>query len=270
MTWGSQTDGDGRRRWRRDSRASSHAIGFLLLLGLSLSTIAGGAYYGLAGLQDASSGAPAKTAESSLATVRGDFYSLADGSPYRSTPIELYESSVRYGDTVEIRVSASSPSQSLGTQQYEFRPIIIESAGNQYIYSGGVVLRATEDGAYLKTGPRFRIDDEDAYLPVFAMSVADPDREVSVNDRGTAQLAMYKRDSSLTRFEPTDGSGNEETATVTIEVRTPRAEAWASYFRDNPDYSSVSVGPNGKTVTAEFATKHLYLREVTVETKFDD
>jgi hypothetical protein len=263
----SRTDDDGHRGGR--NRAQSHAVGFIILLGLSIAVVGGGAYYGLSGLQEASAGAPAKTAESSLSTLRGDFYDLDGGAPYRATPVEIYDGTLHYGDPVRIRVSATAPSESMGVKTFEFRPIIIEAAGNSYIYSGGSVLRATEDGAFLKTGPKFRIDSEDAYIPLFEMTAANPDREVAIGSRGTVSMALYKSDTELTKFEPTDGSGTPETATVTIVVETPRADAWALYFREHSDFQSVSVSASGDRVTAEFETKRLYLRRITTETRID-
>jgi hypothetical protein len=260
---------NGCRSRRRQDRGQSHAIGFVLVLTIGLGTIAGGAYYGLQGLQDASSAAPAETAEASLATVQNDYYELSSGSPYRSMNVELYDAQLYYGPPIKMSVKAQSNSGNLPRKQVEFRPLIIESSENYYIFSGGAIIRSTGDGAYIKEGPRFRIDDTDAYLPLFESSTSNPNARAAVSGSQTVPVSAYKSDSTFTAFEPSDGAGNPETIAVEIRVKSPRANAWATYFTEDSRFSNPQVKNGGTEVTAEFQTKHLYVRTTTVETELN-
>ena len=252
---------------RRD-RAQSGVLGFILFFAIITTLVGAGAFFGISSLDKVSSSDGQAAAKSSMLQVRGDMYDLASGVPFRTTELELFDSTVEYGDPITISISATSSNGTMETQIIKPRPIVYNINDVQYVYVSGAVFLQQDHGAVIKEGPSFRIDQEQAIIPLINTTHHDGPPVLSYAGDGTGYVVGHKWDSNVTRFEPSEG-GDPVTATATMTVKTPRTKMWRKWFENNPRFSNVQVDDAQNTVSAEFQTKRLFIKTVDVRVKFD-
>ncbi|MDS0243149.1 MULTISPECIES: hypothetical protein [unclassified Haloferax] len=252
---------------RRD-RAQSNVLAFILFFGLITTFVGAGAFFGISSLDQVSGSNGQAAAQSSMMQIRGDMYDLSSGAPLRTTELELLDSTVKYEDPITISISATSSNGTMETQVVKPRPIVYHINDVQYVYVSGAVFLQQDDGAVMKEGPSFRVDQEQAIIPLINTTHHDGPPTLSYAGDGTGYVVSHKWESNVTRYEPQE-DGDPITATATMTVKTPRTKMWSKWFENNPRFSNVQVDNAQNTVSADFQTKRLFIKIVDVRVKFD-
>lgn len=252
---------------RRD-RAQSNVVGFILFFGIITAFVGAGAFFGISSLDQVTNSDGQAAAQSSMLQVRGDMYDLASGAPLRTTELELLDSNVEYGEPIMISISATSSNGSMSTLVVKPTPIVYNINDVRYVYVSGAVFLQQDHGAVMKEGPSFRIDQEQAIIPLINTTHHDGPPALSYAGDGTGYVISHKWESNVTRFEPQDGS-DPITATAKMTVKTPRTKMWVKWFENNPHFSNVQADDAQNTVSAQFQTRRLFIKIVDARVKFD-
>ena len=253
-----------------NDRGQSQVLGFLLVTAMILAGSVIGGIIGIDTLQQATSGEPIHAAESSMNNVQADLYDLSGGAPHRSTDVEITDGQLKYGKEVTITVEATSSNATMSTQVIKPDSLIYDTGSAEVIVVGGAVFLQQDGGVIMKSEPSFRIDQEQAIVPLLNTTHQDGPSSLAIGGDGTAYVVSYNWDTTTERFEPTDADGNPIVANVTITIESPRAGEWADYFRDDGRFSNVSYDEATDTVSASFETKRVFVRTTESHIRYDN
>lgn len=250
-----------------DTRAVSEVISFLLLFAVLIGVSITGAVFGIESLEEASEGDDIHAAEGAMGAVRADLYDLSNGAVYRTTEIKLHSGALRYGNSINITITASTGGESELVHSVRPQPIVYDLGPVDVVYVAGAVLLDQPDGGTVKTGPSLKIGSEQAIVPLVNTSYAAG--PTGIGGSGIGYVVGYRSDETVRRYEPLDADGNPVEATITIEVETPRTKQWRLYFDSSPNFENVVVDETRVTVFAEFRTQRLFIKSTNVEVRFD-
>ena len=247
----------------RDRRGVSETVGFVLVFSLVMLTVGTVLTVGYAGLQDARDAERVNNAERAFDVLANNIEDItARGAPSRGTEIRLAEASMGPGEPTVINVSGfaggtpqfSTGNDSLGT-------IVYEADGTKIRYAAGAVTRVQGDGSTLLGDPNYLISEDRVIIPIV---------ELTVQDRTIAgsRTVLVRADRNLHDVEV----DQENIDRLTVNLTTPGAGAWQTYFErqgmscDRPD------GDDGSRLTCEIddgETRSVQLVRFTIEVTFD-
>lgn len=254
----------------QNERAASEALGFILIIAIiSFGSVIGGVI-GMEQLAQSTQGQPIQAAETGMTNVQSDLYDLSQGAPHRTTEVELTDGQLKYGNEVTITVEATSSNGTMNTQVIEYQPLIYDTGRAKLIVSGGAVFLQQGDGVVMKSEPKYRIDSEQAIIPLLNTTHQDGPSSLGVGGDGSLVIAAYNWETTTERFEPKDTDGNPLVASVTITIESPRTGEWAEYYREDSRFTDVTYDEATNTVSASFETKNVFVRTTEAHIRFDN
>jgi hypothetical protein len=222
---------------RRDDRAVSDTISFVLVFALIVSGVGLVTVFGMSSLADVKGGANADAAERGFVTLAENVDELEGSrSPVRTGDLSLADASlaVTTGPSLAVDVGGSSVSETVQVGGLEYR------TGDTVVsYVGGGVFRTQDGGTAVVSSPSVRCTADHATVSVVRLTALDA---TSVGG-GTAQVGVVRDDSALV-FPRTRAP--QTVTNVSVTTADPR---WHRYFESQPSWTA--TGPDTYTCSTD-------------------
>jgi hypothetical protein len=236
-------------------RAVSDTIGFVLVFGLIVATVAVVYVGGFEALTAARESQQLSNTERAFDVLDANIEDLAiRGAPRRTTELRLAEGSLSFGSAVTFNVTAGGENFYAAT----IRPIVYEADnGDRIVYANGAAFRDYGDRAVMFDTPRVA-NGSRAFLPLV------------VTRAQSANVSTFDSRRLLVR---TTVNGREvrefDTTGVELVVTSPRAGAWERYLEDELDANCAGPadGVSG-SVTCPLDADSVYVQAIGVNVAF--
>ncbi|WP_232688390.1 DUF7289 family protein [Halobacterium zhouii] len=239
----------------RLGRALSDVLGFVLIFGIVVSTVAVVYVGGFDALTEARDVQRFDNAERAFDVLDANVEDLAlRGAPSRATEIRLADASIGFGPPVSFNVTTESGRW----YQRSIRPIVYRTDdGSELVYANGALFRQYGDRAVMFDPPRI-ITGNRTLIPL----VATDDASSGVSALDTRRLLVRTQVSgrNVARFE---------NAKANLTITSPRASAWERYLED--DVGLTCTGPEDGVsgeVTCRLPPGDVYIQDVSVAVSF--
>jgi len=205
-------------------RAASEVLGFALVFGMVVTSVAIVSVSGLGTLQDVRDAEQMNNAERAFDVLSDNMADLHQrGAPSRATEISLGNAQLYTAENVTINVTAvGDTGVDNRSVERSVRPVVYD--GNQdrkLIYEGGAVFRTSRDGGLVIGEPPMVFRDDRVLTPV-VQTRTDSIRSVG----GSTVLVRANRQSSEVNISAADSRYTD----VSVNVTSPRWELWQEYF----------------------------------------
>lgn len=241
-----------------DRRGQSEAVGFALVFGMIVATIALVSVAGYGGLQDARDAREVDNAERAFAVLGDNVDDVArHGAPSRATELKLAGAEVYLGDPVTFNVTGHATG-SAATFGYErsVRPVVYDAdAGSRLVYTAGAVIREDRGGTIVTQRPNLVLNRR---RTTFQLVQTRPslDTTRSVGGTSTVLVRTGRADAEVLRANATEYD-------LTLTVTSPRADAWERYLDGMADVTCTR--PSSRTVSCTLTTDRVYVSVVRVD-----
>lgn len=230
-------------------RAVSDVLGYILIFSLILSSVAivtVGGYNSLNSVRDAERFDNAQRVFDVMDANVDDH--LETGVRSRGTEIRLADARIGFGESVVFNLTV----EGYGSNQTSVDPLLYtQSSDRKIAYSGGATVRADRGGSILSDGPPFRFGEKT--IVTFVETRA---RDSGISGSGRVLVRTELAAESVHTYT---GSGPYN---VTLNVTTPRTDAWEHWFESETGKECTVVG---NTVSCPFETESLYVRTVAID-----
>ncbi len=224
---------------RRDERAVTDVIGFVLVFGLVATTVAIISVNGLGTLQDSRNAEQVNNAERAFDVLDDNMADVyQEGAPHRATEISLVKAQLNTATVARMNVTAKNTSsgnwETISTVQAQ--PIVwttTQGRETEIAYSFGAVVRAQREGGVVLNEPPLVLEDDKMFLSIVKTQTNEPKSlsGTTIRVRGSqARSASQVLDGELSSFDR-----------LRINVTTPRAGIWQRYFEQKPMTRSCSI-----------------------------
>lgn len=241
--------------WRRCRRGVSDVLGFAVVFGVVVASIALVYTVGTAALADVRHAHAMDNTERAFDIVGENVADLhRNDAPGRATELQLAGGQLALSESTTITVT--------NTTEIEGRPVSADAVSTpiEYTnresglyYAGGAVIRTHRGTAVMVDEPPFEFGRERVVLTLVETIQAGGSE--SVGGTGSVHVSTQNEGSSIERIV-------DEEVTVEVAVTSPRYRAWARYFERQP--GSVTVDEAANTVTYSVETDALYVRRIRV------
>lgn len=224
----------GKRGFGADRRGLSDVLGYIVVFSLIITSVLLVTAGGLSTIEDARDTEQVENAERAFDVVAESFAAIYErNAPSRATEIDLGDGDIIYGSNVSITVEGDD--RELVSRQ--LRPIEMRVTDDRsLIYEGGAVFRQTGGGVSVVEDPPILVESDRAHVPV-VQTTAD-----ALESAGSTTI-LLRGVSTRRSVEAADESFSD----LTIEVASPRYEAWESHLSENPALTC-GVSPDTETV----------------------
>lgn len=245
--------------WPPDERAVSELIGFVLIFGLIISTVAVVSVAGFGSLSDRQTAEQVNNVERAFEVLSNNIRDLTvHQDTERATEVRLAEGqlttdeplSIRFGvteaDTTELNDTTTPVAFTDQNVTDSTDPIVYHVESQQVIVELGGVLRTREDQSIVTVEPDISLDPESETIRLSYPSTVIRGSEGSIGAPTTVRIETER----ATR--PTVETFDIGTGRFAIELSGERAELWAAYF-DDIDGLTVVTGDSRAVVYADSA-----------------
>lgn len=227
----------------RDRRGVSETVGFVLVFSLVLLTVGAVFTVGYGGLQDVRDAERVNNAQRAFDVLASNVRDItAHGAPSRGTEIRLAEASIGPGTPPSLNVSGydSGGTLQFSTGNDSLGAVVYEADGTKIRYAAGAVTRVQPGGSVMLVEPNFVISERRVVLPVV---------ELTVEQRNIAgsRTVLVRMERQLRDTEIDEGTIDR----LVIDITTPAADAWESYFESQGMDCTRPGGDDGQQVTCE-------------------
>lgn len=211
-----------------DRRGVSEAISFVLVFSLVISTVGIVYTVGYGDLRNARDAEQVNNVERAFTLLAENVDELAARSaPSRGTEIRLQGGTLSSGQPMYINVSGDydtgsvDPDKDFTTTDVAASPITYRApSGTTITYVHGAVIRSQSRGSFFVREPSFVLDDDRALFPLVSMRSS----EGAVGGQTTVLVRTQNDLSDVIT------SRTETYDEVTVNVTSPHASLWRSYF----------------------------------------
>lgn len=233
-------------------RGQSELVGFLLVFGVVVLTIALVVVTGFVGLDGAKDFQRTTNAERAFTGLADDVDDVArGGAPSRSTEIRIADGRLSL-EPAETRIEITAVDGNSTAVTVETHPVVYDSGtGTTVTYRSGALVRRDGDAAVMYREPDFVLTQERVILPVVetAQEGGGP-----VGGTGAVDVRTVHAGEDVVIWD-------RPVAKVMLNVSTPNAGAWERYFEaasgDGPvtnverdgEFVEVTLEPDRATVT---------------------
>jgi len=233
-------------------RAVSDTIGFVLVFGLVVSTVAVVYVGGFDVLADARDTQQFSNTERALDVLDSNVEDLAvRGAPRRTTEVLLANGELSFGPAVTFNVTANSTNYYSAT----IRPVVYRASdGDELVYANGALFRQYGDDAVMFDEPRFAAGNRT--LVPYVVTNADSDN-VSANDARRLLVRTTVTGREVREFE---------NGTADLVVTSPRADAWERYLE--PELNVSCTRPSADRVRCPLDADTVYVQAIGVDVAF--
>lgn len=242
-------------------RAQSEVLGFVVVFGivvLAVGLVTATGYAGLEHTREAEQVDNAAVAFDVLAANADEL--VRSGAPSRSVEVKLADAQLSTADPVLVRVTATSVADPNRTATFDIepRPLVYDArTGTSIVYTSGAVLRADPGGTVMLREPSWRLSNERTVLAVVETRSSRPQY---VGGSRRVHIRLVRSETPLLVAETTPYN-------VTIEVVSPRADAWERYLRAaHPDADCTRV--DADTVRCAVTTERVHVVAVRTDVTF--
>ncbi|MGB9963531.1 DUF7289 family protein [Halobacterium hubeiense] len=232
-----------------DGRAVSDTLGFVLVFGIIVSTVAVVYVGGFDALTSARDAQQFENTERAFEVLDANVEDLAvRGAPSRTTELSLTDGRLGFGEEVTFNVSTADS----GYYEATIRPLVYRADdGDRIVFSNGALFRQYGENAVLFGEPRVTTGDR-TLVPLVDTRAASSGVSTDDTRRVLVQTEVDTRD--VSRFR----------AATNLTVESPRAAAWEQYLTE--DVGATCEGPSdGRTGEVECALDDdVYVQAVSV------
>lgn len=237
------------------NRAVSDVIGFVLVFGLVVSTVAVVYVGGFSALQDARDYQRFSNTERAFDVLDSNVEDVAiRGAPRRNTELLLSDATLAFGAPVTFNVTDDAGDYYSTT----FRPIVYRGTdGPTLVYSNGALFRQYDDAAIMFDEPRFAAGDRSVVPYVVTRANSE---NASTDDTRRLLVRATENGREVRTFD----SDN-----LSLNVTSPRAAAWERYLEAEfgVDCSGPADGVAG-SVSCPLDDNDVYVQTVVVDVAF--
>ena len=245
-------------------RALSDTLGFVLIFGIVVSTVAVvyvGGFDALTGARDTQR---FDNAERAFDVLDGNIEDLTvRGAPSRATEIRLAEASLEFGPPVSFNVTVYEPGNVSGGPidwyQRTMRPVVYRTGdGSELVYANGALFRQYGDRAVMFDTPRIVVGDEETLIPL--VTTDDESGNISTFDTRRLLVRTAVRARNVGQFE---------NVTANFTITSPRAAAWQRHLEDDVGFECTGPreGVTGE-VECRLPSDDVYVQDVAVAVSF--
>ncbi|WP_138005353.1 DUF7289 family protein [Halalkalirubrum salinum] len=250
-----------RARWVSDDRAVSELIGFILIFGLIISTVAVVSVAGFGSLSDRQTAEQVNNVERAFSVLADNIDDLTTHQDTeRATEVRLAEGQLTTGEPLTVRFgvteeNATELNNSVrnNTEPVNFTaqnesdtidPIVYEIDSQQVIVELGGVLRTRGEQSTVAVEPDFSVDPESGTIRLSYPSTVIRGSGESIGAPTTVRIETER--ATRPTVETFDiGSGR-----FAMELSGERAELWAAYF-ETVDGLTVVTGESRAVIYAD-------------------
>jgi hypothetical protein len=218
-----------------DERAVSDILGYVIIFSIVITSVFVVAS-GFGVLDDVRDAERVKNAERAFDVMAENMAAIYErDAPSRSTEIDLGDSEIFYGSNVSITISGD------GTEfaAYQIRPVEMRVTSDQsLVYEGGAVFRQQRDSAFMTREPPFFISERRVHVPVVQTTAP------ALESAGSTTVLVR---GESTRRAVLESDTEDSYDRVTIEISSPRFEAWEEYLEEEP--ATTCTTPATETVS---------------------
>jgi len=212
-----------------NERAVSEVIGFALVFGLIVSTVAIVSVVGFDELEDTRDQEELNNAERAFDVLADNMADIHDsGAPSRATEMNLQSAQLQTGSSININITILNSSGIESVNEYTVDPIVFSGDEADIVYSAGAVFRDSPDGGVVIKKPPLEIKKERVIMSIVQLQ---NDGDVMSTSGGTARIRAVNtgRRSILTLT----GSPPSKKRMV-INITSPRSNLWGEYLESQP------------------------------------
>ena len=251
----------GGRSTGADDRGLSEVLGFALVFALVVSTVLLVSLIGFGALEETRDAEELNNAERAFDVLADNMADIHEGgAPSRATEISLQTAQLQVGDPIMMNVTAINESGGSEVNQYPIDPIVFESGDSEVVYAGGATFRTQGEGGLMIAEPPLVNESDNLLLPI-----------VQTRHRGdiTSTSGQTVRVRAVNQQRrPVPGFSEDPTShqSIIINVTSPRAGLWETYFSDRQEMSCVTPRENNLRCTIDdpesvFLTRTLIIYE---------
>jgi len=219
-------------------RALSEVLGYMFVFTIILTTVAVVFGIGLSGLQDTRNYERVNNAQRAMDVLADNIEDVVQrGAPSRATEIKLTDATFEASSSTTITVTvvnASNTSQSFSPPSYELQTLAYDSeTGSAVVYEAGAVFRESGDSTTVVRPPSLILSPERVVVPI-----VQPVGATSLSSSGSQTILIR----SELESKQLAVSEQRSTYDVTLEIETPRADAWETSIETSTEASCTSSG----------------------------
>lgn len=243
---------------RTDGRAVSDIVGFAVVFGIAVLSIALIYTVGIAALNDLQHSEAMNNADRAFDIVADNMADIHhNGAPARSTELEFPGGQMTVTGQVTINVvvpNASVPNATSVT------PVSYRRRETGFHYVSGAVIRTDRGQSVFVREPPFRFGGDRTVIS-FVSTNARGDT-ASAGGKGSVQLSA-RRDPPGSRTRTGTVTNGSDDVTFEIHLTSPRFRVWKRYF-EREGLAHVETDAANNTVVFEHTTGELHVRETNV------
>lgn len=211
-----------------DERAVSEVIGFALVFGLVVSTVAIVSIVGFDELADTRDQEELNNAERAFDVLDDNMADIHESGAYsRATEMNLQSARLQVGQSVTINVTGVNQSGVLFVNTFTSQPIVYASGDARLVYSGGAVFRTENGNGLLVNDPPFLIDSGRVVIPVVQLQhsgtvTSTSGSTVRIRAENSQRQPIRGFAESPTRYER---------IIINITAPSPRSGLWMDYLQ---------------------------------------
>jgi hypothetical protein len=251
-----------------DRRAISDAIGFVLVFGIVISTVAVVYVGGFSSLDNARQFERMNNAERAFEVFADNVEDISQrGAPTRATEVKLAEAALLEGPRRTIAVNASRTNDPTvdSSRNISYWPLVYESRtdeSNKLFYSLGATFRASSGGTTMSTEPAWIVEDSRVVIPVIQTEFVGSGEVVG------SDTVLVRTAHQGTEVLVDNATHNTQ---LNVTMQTPRASSWRSYIEDDNSNANCPPADNDDdTVYCEIEdVETVYVTRVVIEYNFE-
>lgn len=221
-------------------RGINDVLGYIIIFSIIVVSIGFVMVSGLSSLQEVRDDEQVANAERAFDVVHDNMAQIYErNAPSRATEVDLADSEIFFANNVSVTIDGD------GTElaSYQIRPVEMRVGdGESLVYEAGAVFRDGQNGAIMRNEPPFLFKENRVHVPIIQTTAP------SIQSAGSTTILLRGKSTNRSVIE-SDVSGSYNT--VTIEIASPRYEAWENYFQE---FSAVTCTTDDATETVECNT----------------
>lgn len=240
-------------------RAQSEALGFALLFGAILLILGLIVTVGYGNLVEARDHEQVNNAERGFESLAVNVEDLVrNDAPSRSTELAVADGRLVTRTQTTITITWSKKGSSTNTSRtFNLTTLVYDpGTGEQVVYEAGAVFRGDDAGSVMVREPYGVLNGSTTIVPIVQLYGTE---RVGVSGTKTVLLRTERNETASAVLV---GSGANHT--VTIEITSPRVDAWERYFATQPG-DPCTLSTNATTVTCSMDTTRIVLIRVGID-----
>lgn len=228
------------------SRAISDALGFVLVFGIIISTVAVIYVGGFNALDNARQYERMNNAERAFEVFSDNVEDLTQrNAPSRATEIKLEDATIKPGSkhTIKVNVTRADAHGKNKEQKATFEPIVYQSdtdQTNKMTYSLGATFRSSTGGTTISTEPSWILNESRVIVPIIDTN-SDDAAAITGSETVLVRTVVSRQEVIV--------QNTTEKSDVWINITSSRDDPWRRYLRDNDAVECKSAWQSSDTVS---------------------